>query len=139
MDVILCMKVSFLFKKFKIQSICLGSNTGYDKNNYDFSICSIRSVQKVLYEIADECFVEEKDALCGNGLLEEGEECDIGAHLASINATDVCCTNDCKFRPNAVCSPRHSECCSDKCEYLGPAVLCQPRNTETCKKEAFCT
>lgn len=104
-----------------------------------FSPCSVRSIHKVLYEIANNCFVEEKDALCGNGLLEAGEDCDIGGHLTSNNLSDKCCTNDCRFRKNAICSPKHSECCSNNCTYLNTQVLCQPRNEETCKREAYCT
>lgn len=103
-----------------------------------FSPCSIRSIHKVLYGIANNCFVEEANALCGNGLLELGEECDSGGHLESTDFSDKCCTKDCRFRENATCSPKHSECCSNECNYLGLTVLCQPRNNETCKREAYC-
>ena len=52
------------------------SNTGYDNNNYRFSPCSIQAIFSVLYGLAEECFVDEQAALCGNGLVEPGEECD---------------------------------------------------------------
>lgn len=55
------------------------SNSGYDDNNYKFSQCSIQSIHRVLYDVSDSCFVsEQSEALCGNGILEPGEECDPG-------------------------------------------------------------
>lgn len=82
------------------------ANTGYDKNNYHFSPCSIRSIHRVIYGLAHKCFVEEKGALCGNGILENGEECDIGAQLNFDQKEDKCCTANCKLKPKAICSPR---------------------------------
>lgn len=58
------------------------SNTGYDSNHFKFSPCSIRSIHRVLYAVSDNCFVGEQSALCGNGILEEGEQCDPGGQLA---------------------------------------------------------
>ncbi|KAH7728055.1 Protein ADM-4 [Aphelenchoides avenae] len=52
------------------------SNSGYDRNNYRFSPCSVRLIHRVLYGLAEHCFAEEQAALCGNGILEDGEECD---------------------------------------------------------------
>jgi len=82
------------------------ANTGYDKNNYQFSSCSIRSIHRVLYSLAHRCFVEEKKAFCGNGILEEGEQCDGGAHFQHFGVRDDCCTKECKLRLGAFCSPR---------------------------------
>ncbi|KAI1716225.1 metallo-peptidase family m12 domain-containing protein [Ditylenchus destructor] len=114
-------------------------NSGYDKNNYFFSPCSIRSIHKALYEIADKCFVEEQAALCGNGILEDGEECDFGGQLAAEKTSDRCCTNKCTLKHNAVCSPRHSECCAENCNFSPSHTLCQPTSPDTCKKSSYCT
>lgn len=141
------------------------SNSGYDKNNYLFSKCSILSIHKVilkkiknlimyliekkiyiyyififvkvLYNLAHKCFVEEKTALCGNGILEVGEECDAGGYHLGTNF-DRCCTNNCKLKKNAVCSPRHSECCMKNCTYASTNVSCHPKSTDLCKSETFC-
>ena len=82
------------------------ANTGYDKNNYNFSPCSIRSIHRVLYPTVSQCFVQEKGALCGNGILEEGEQCDSGDHLVGGQQEDKCCTSKCTLKPGALCSPR---------------------------------
>lgn len=59
-------------------------NSGYEKNNYNFSPCSIRSIQRTLYELASKCFVEEKIAFCGNGILEKGRNFYISFILSKI-------------------------------------------------------
>lgn len=117
------------------------SNSGYDKNNYKFSPCSIRSIHRVLYDMADTCFVGEQSALCGNGILEAGEQCDPGGQLAlgHPNEDDPCCTSTCQLRPTAKCSPKHSECCSESCNYLPRVTMCQPKSTDSCKRASYCT
>jgi len=117
------------------------SNSGYDNNNYKFSPCSIRSIHRVLYDISESCFVSEQAALCGNGILETGEECDPGGQLAlgHPNTEDPCCTSTCRLRSTAKCSPRHSECCSETCSYLPRTKICQPKNTDTCNSASYCT
>uniref|UniRef100_A0A915MEZ2 Metalloendopeptidase n=1 Tax=Meloidogyne javanica TaxID=6303 RepID=A0A915MEZ2_MELJA len=115
------------------------ANTGYDKNNYQFSSCSIRSIHRVLYSLAHRCFVEEKKAFCGNGILEEGEQCDGGAHFQHFGVRDDCCTKECKLRLGAFCSPRHSECCSLDCTFLSKDVVCHAEKNDMCKAEANCS
>nr|CAD2124080.1 unnamed protein product [Meloidogyne enterolobii] len=115
------------------------ANTGYDKNNYQFSSCSIRSIHRVLYSLAHRCFVEEKKAFCGNGILEEGEQCDGGAHFQHFGVRDDCCTKECKLRLGAFCSPRHSECCSLNCTFLSKDVVCHAQKSDMCKAEANCS
>uniref|UniRef100_A0AC34FBR8 Uncharacterized protein n=1 Tax=Panagrolaimus sp. ES5 TaxID=591445 RepID=A0AC34FBR8_9BILA len=121
------------------------ANTGYDKNNYRFSTCTINEVFKVLYNVQQRCFVEEQKSLCGNGILEPGEECDGGGRFVaeqmgeSAGTADPCCTSECKLRPNALCSPKHAECCSAACDYRQADSMCQPRNNETCRAASYCT
>jgi hypothetical protein len=42
----------------------------------------------------------EKTALCGNGIVESGEDCDVG--YMDTGESSKCC-KDCKFLPNAKC------------------------------------
>ncbi|KAI6191431.1 hypothetical protein M3Y97_00227500 [Aphelenchoides bicaudatus] len=118
------------------------SNSGYDNNNYKFSRCSIQSIYRLLYDVSDSCFVNEQtEALCGNGILEPGEECDPGGQLSLGHSSidDPCCTATCHLRTTAKCSPKHSECCSDTCSYLPRTTLCQPKSTDNCKQAAYCS
>ncbi len=58
-----------------------------------FSDCSRRSVGNVLLNKAG-CFI---DRLCGDYLVDEGEDCDAGTE------GDSCCTSQCKFTEGALC------------------------------------
>jgi hypothetical protein len=48
-------------------------------------------------------------AMCGNGIRDEGEECDCGGPEKC--AKDACCTEDCKLKKGAVCSDENDRCC----------------------------
>uniref|UniRef100_A0A183C042 Peptidase M12B domain-containing protein n=1 Tax=Globodera pallida TaxID=36090 RepID=A0A183C042_GLOPA len=118
------------------------ANTGYERNHYQFSPCSVRAIHRVLYSLAHRCFVEERRALCGNGILEAGEQCDCGAQIGGTGPAgegDRCCTADCRLKPSALCSPRHSECCTNNCTFMERGRLCQGRSEEMCKDESRCS
>ena len=46
-------------------------------------------------------------AFCGNGIVENNEECDPGA------SEDPCCTAQCKLKTNAKCSDANHGCCTN--------------------------
>ena len=57
------------------------ATSGDKKNNKKFSPCSLKNIRQVLQAKArgvGGCFTEPQAALCGNGVVEEGEECDCG-------------------------------------------------------------
>ncbi|XP_028668502.2 disintegrin and metalloproteinase domain-containing protein 19 [Erpetoichthys calabaricus] len=57
---------------------------------------------------------------CGNGYLEEGEECDCGE---AEECTSACCNaNNCTLKVGAECA--HGECC-DRCKLLSAGTLCR--------------
>ncbi|XP_070566057.1 disintegrin and metalloproteinase domain-containing protein 22-like isoform X3 [Ptychodera flava] len=47
--------------------------------------------------------------ICGNGIVESGEECDCGTDEECTG--NSCCSTDCMFPPGAVCA--HGECCQN--------------------------
>ncbi|KAH9385941.1 uncharacterized protein NEMAJ01_0837 [Nematocida major] len=77
---------------------------------------------------ADE--VEMPYPICGNGLVEEGEECDAGPF------GDACCTPDCKLRINALCSDFNSGCCNG-CQPAKAGTVCRKSQNE-CQKSSVC-
>ncbi|WAR08935.1 ADA10-like protein, partial [Mya arenaria] len=70
----------------------------------------------LMHEVA---VTEHRTSICGNGIVEEGEQCDCGSrcHL------DNCChrrgtEHECSLKKDAQCSPSQGPCCSgDTCRY----------------------
>ncbi|KAG9325985.1 hypothetical protein KVV02_008417 [Mortierella alpina] len=73
--------------------------------------------------------------VCGNGIIEHGEECDCGSPEEC--AKDKCCNaKTCKLAPGAVCS-NQQDCC-DKCQFRPATFICHPA-TATCGVAEMCT
>uniref|UniRef100_A0A8C1R0U5 Disintegrin and metalloproteinase domain-containing protein 10 n=1 Tax=Cyprinus carpio TaxID=7962 RepID=A0A8C1R0U5_CYPCA len=102
-------------KKERGNYIMYARATSGDKlNNNKFSVCSVKNISQVLEKKSGSCFVESGQPICGNGLVEPGEECDCGY---SDQCKDECCydanqpdNRKCKLKPNKVC--RYSTQCS---------------------------
>ena len=104
-------------------------------NNVLFSPCSINYIFPVIIFKAT-CFVETIGAVCGNAVVEEGEECDCGTRDTCAHI-DTCCTPGdvldadlpCTFRRShgSQCSPRTSRCCSNDCQVMSATsgVVCK--------------
>ncbi|RXK34760.1 hypothetical protein M231_07981 [Tremella mesenterica] len=72
---------------------------------------------------------------CGNGIVEEGEECDPGS-----NATSPCCdASTCKFTSGSVCDPSNSACCTSTCGYASAGTVCRAALDEKCDTAEMCT
>jgi hypothetical protein len=74
-------------------------------------------------------------AMCGNGIVESGEQCDPGVGIES-----VCCdTATCQFKGNAACDPESSPCCTDSCTFAPATQMCRPSVDEACDAAEMCT
>lgn len=111
--------------------------SGYDENNIRFSNCSIASMRRTLSQRAEECFGEAPTSLCGNGVLEQGEECDEG--LIIPGEKGECCTRNCRLVAGAKCTPRNHVCCTDKCDFKPRNEVCSQSNFLQCRMESRCT
>ncbi|OQV14394.1 ADAM 17-like protease [Hypsibius exemplaris] len=111
------------------------SVSGLESNNKFFSPCSRRSVRVVLLSKAASCFFRPEKSLCGNFLVEDGEQCDAG--YIGAEDKDACCDQRCKLRPDAICSDKNSVCCSN-CKYSPTSMKCSEMSVETCQDAAFC-
>ncbi|CAG2209310.1 ADAM17 [Mytilus edulis] len=98
------------------------------------SQCSKQYIFKVLESKGPRCFTESSDVtFCGNGKLEEDEECDAGYY------GDNCCDRDCKLKPGAICSGWNYECCvRSTCKIADKNTSCGVENTLDCKGDAVC-
>ncbi|KAH7636469.1 hypothetical protein HUG17_10439 [Dermatophagoides farinae] len=102
------------------------ATSGDKRNNNKFSPCSLRSINAVLNTKAKSlkgCFQEPQDAICGNEVVEDGEECDCGWEE---DCKEPCCfpmransppdEPPCRLRPNVICSPSQGPCCTQDCK-----------------------
>lgn len=111
------------------------SLAGYDRNNKLFSPCSKRSITEVLRYKSLSCFISNRKSFCGNGVVDEGEECD--SQQLSGQDNDPCCTSECRLRINAKCSDFNHFCC-ENCAIKQQGSLCREANVNDCKKTTVC-
>lgn len=72
---------------------------------------------------------------CGNGIVEEGEDCDPGS-----NSTSSCCdASTCKFINGAVCDPASDACCTQQCSFASNSTICRPSIDSACDQAEYCT
>uniref|UniRef100_A0A667WVP0 Disintegrin and metalloproteinase domain-containing protein 10 n=1 Tax=Myripristis murdjan TaxID=586833 RepID=A0A667WVP0_9TELE len=122
-------------KKEKGNYIMYARATSGDKlNNNKFSICSVRNISQVLEKKRGNCFVESGQPICGNGLVEPGEECDCGY---SDQCRDQCCY-DANQPDNRKCklNPSQGPCCTAECTYKGRNEKC--REESECAHQGMC-
>ncbi|XP_029039517.1 disintegrin and metalloproteinase domain-containing protein 10-like isoform X2 [Osmia bicornis bicornis] len=121
------------------------ATSGDKRNNNRFSPCSLNAINPVLNSKARSpkgCFTEPQVSLCGNGVIEEGEECDCGWEE---DCRDSCCfpqrrypppgETPCTLTPGSVCSPSQGPCCTSECN-LRFGDKC--RDDNGCRDASFC-
>ncbi|XP_043266716.1 disintegrin and metalloproteinase domain-containing protein 10-like isoform X2 [Venturia canescens] len=121
------------------------ATSGDKRNNNRFSPCSLNSINPVLNTKARSpkgCFTEPQASLCGNGVVEEGEECDCGW---GEDCRDSCCfpqrryppaeETPCTLTPGSICSPSQGPCCTTECK-LRFGDKC--RDDNGCRDASFC-
>uniref|UniRef100_A0A672QHR1 ADAM10 endopeptidase n=1 Tax=Sinocyclocheilus grahami TaxID=75366 RepID=A0A672QHR1_SINGR len=111
-----------------------------EENSDKFSPCSLRQMSK-LTDRRCTCFVlsVSEQPICGNRIVEEGEECDVGH-----NESDPCCYSskepagiECRLKPDKQCSPSQGLCCSSHCVFKEAGLMCE-RQSE-CRNRSVCT
>lgn len=112
------------------------SVSGDDSNNDKFSSCSINHISRVLSNKLSCLSESSTESLCGNGRIDQGEECD-GGYLGKFGL-DECCNQDCTLNSvkSAVCTPVNYGCCSSSCQIQSAGVFCN--GAEKCKQNSFC-
>ncbi|BFF91353.1 uncharacterized protein DMAD_09657 [Drosophila madeirensis] len=121
------------------------ATSGDKKNNNKFSTCSLKSIEPVLNAKARSmkgCFTEPQSSICGNGVVEPGEQCDCGWEE---DCKDSCCfpmsrqpridETPCTLTPHARCSPSQGPCCTTDCK-LKFGDKC--RDDNGCRDPSFC-
>uniref|UniRef100_A0A8C4N466 Disintegrin and metalloproteinase domain-containing protein 10 n=1 Tax=Eptatretus burgeri TaxID=7764 RepID=A0A8C4N466_EPTBU len=117
------------------------ATSGYKANNDDFSTCSVGNISRMLHSMTTTCFVESNRPICGNSLVEEGEQCDCGF---KEQCGENCCFDAdepedqrCRLKPSAKCSPSQGPCCSTPCIFIPRGKLC--RTESECAQSGYCS
>ncbi|GAA5800282.1 hypothetical protein HPULCUR_005708 [Helicostylum pulchrum] len=104
-----------------------------------FSPCSIKTICSA-FPTTGHCLSDPLDHarsiyelnVCGNGIMEAGEECDTGG----IDS-DCCDSKTCKLKEHAVCEDFNGSCCH-KCQIQPTTHMCRPAATP-CDISEHCT
>uniref|UniRef100_A0A194APM5 Metalloproteinase type III 9b n=1 Tax=Sistrurus tergeminus TaxID=8757 RepID=A0A194APM5_SISTE len=119
---------------------CIMSAIISPQPSYQFSDCSQNDHLRYLISHTPQCILNEplrtdilSPEVCGNYLLEEGEECDCGPLW---NCQNPCCdAATCKLRPGAQCA--EGLCCY-QCRFMKEGSVCRPPRSE-CDIPEHCT
>jgi hypothetical protein len=110
-----------------------------------FSECTIGNICSSFASkiVSNTCLTSNKNVTlitageCGNGIVEEGEDCDCGG--PSGCGGDACCNpTTCKFTTGSVCDDADAECCQN-CQYAPSSKICRPSIDPTCDPQETCT
>ncbi|KAL9060611.1 MAG: hypothetical protein Q9162_000562 [Coniocarpon cinnabarinum] len=114
------------------------------KGIMNFSPCSIGNICSAIGRNAvnTTCLSSNKNIAtitgqqCGNGIVEDGEDCDCGGPESC--GDDPCCdATTCKFKGNAVCDDANEECCNN-CQFAPASHVCRP-STGQCDPQETCS
>lgn len=109
----------------------------------NFSPCSIGNICSALgrNSVKSTCFTDNRNVQtisgqeCGNGIVEDGEECDCGGE-SGCGDNSCCDATTCKFKNNAVCDDSNEGCCHN-CQFASNGTICRA-STGTCDPAETC-
>nr|XP_037282562.1 zinc metalloproteinase-disintegrin-like EoMP06 [Rhipicephalus microplus] len=116
----------------------MASATSNPPSPSQWSSCSKQYLQSSFEQGMDFCLWNLPEDImgpvCGNGFLEEGEQCDCGP--AEFCKNPCCEASTCKFKGNAACAI--GACCDiSTCQVVKAATLCRDAITE-CDLPEYC-
>nr|XP_018902023.1 PREDICTED: disintegrin and metalloproteinase domain-containing protein 12 [Bemisia tabaci] len=111
----------------------------HDVQPYKFSECSLADYENTLHSGSGVCLLNKPNEfafprLCGNGIVEEGEDCDCGA-IEECRSKDPCCDPfTCKLSTGSKCA---SGPCCQACKLVQRGRICR-ESTNECDLPEFC-
>ncbi|KAA1468447.1 hypothetical protein DENSPDRAFT_814694 [Dentipellis sp. KUC8613] len=106
------------------------------------NICTLIGGQTSAGKLNTSCLVDPDPnrqtislQMCGNGIVESGEDCDPGK-----GSNSTCCdASTCKFRSGSQCDPANSPCCTSQCQFAPSSQVCRPAKDSQCDTAESCS
>lgn len=110
-----------------------------------FSPCTVGNICSAMLRgsVNAGCLNDNKNVVtisgsqCGNGIVEQGEDCDCGG-ANGCQGNSCCDPETCKFTTNSVCDPANEDCCTDQCQFATNGTVCRT-SSGTCDPEETCS
>ncbi|GAP87861.1 putative adam protease adm-b [Rosellinia necatrix] len=110
-----------------------------------FSPCSVGNICSAISRgsVNAACLSDNKNVVtisgsqCGNGIVEQGEDCDCGGETG-CQGNSCCNPSTCKFTTNSVCDPANEDCCTDQCQFASNGTVCRT-SSGTCDPQETCS
>ena len=110
----------------------------------DFSPCTVGNICSAMKtnSVQQTCLSDNKGvttftaAQCGNGIVEEGEDCDCGGEQ-NCAGNQCCDPGTCRFNENAVCDDSNEDCCRG-CQFANSGTVCRA-STGVCDPQETCS
>ncbi|XP_028008281.2 disintegrin and metalloproteinase domain-containing protein 5-like isoform X2 [Eptesicus fuscus] len=110
----------------------------------DFSTCSLDEFKYFASNSSLQCLhkslpikpvYKRGKPICGNGILEKGEQCDCG--IAAECTHKKCCDSTiCRLKGKTACGS--GECCTQNCKLKPAGVICRKQYDEDCDFVEYC-
>lgn len=110
-----------------------------------FSPCTIGNICSGIAnkQVSTSCLTSNKNVNlitageCGNGIVEDGEDCDCGGVQGC--GSDACCDpTTCKFTTRSVCDDANDSCCTN-CQFAPSTKVCRTSTDPACDSQETCT
>ncbi|XP_075413333.1 disintegrin and metalloproteinase domain-containing protein 2-like [Tenrec ecaudatus] len=107
-----------------------------------FSNCSMEDFARFFSKPTSQCLQNHprfdpsyKTATCGNGEIEEGEQCDCGSAESCADGLGICCNPQrCTLTDTSVCG--RGDCCSN-CQFKAKGEVCRA-SVDDCDLTEYC-
>ncbi|XP_007933253.2 disintegrin and metalloproteinase domain-containing protein 5-like [Orycteropus afer afer] len=110
----------------------------------DFSICSLDDFKYIVSQSGLQCLqnhhtdmpvYKAPGRVCGNGVLETGEQCDCGT-IATCTHKRCCDPRTCSLKKGMICGS--GSCCTQDCKIKPAGTLCRESIDKECDFVEYC-
>ena len=119
--------------------LIMAAKAGYELET-EWSTCTVAKYSASYFAYG--CLAQGSKAVCGNGIVEEGEECDCFGNDCSdadvYGSENTCCNAaTCMLKPGIACSSYHDGCCDSSCVIKSSGSVCRDA-VSTCDVQETC-